>query len=145
MNQEILLLDSLWPSDSKRSRENKIYKISQWINMSLTHWGRVTHICVSKLTITGSDNGLSPGWCQVIIWINAGILLIRSLGTLQWNLKWNSCIFIQENACEYVICEMAAILSQPQCVNSLRHGQNVCHFEDNSKCVSNYLESFWHS
>ena len=25
------------------------------------HWGRVTHICVSKLTIIGSDNGLSPG------------------------------------------------------------------------------------
>ena len=23
----------------------------------LTHWGRVTHICVSKLTIIGSDNG----------------------------------------------------------------------------------------
>ena len=25
----------------------------------LTHWGRVTHICVSKLTIIGSENGLS--------------------------------------------------------------------------------------
>ena len=23
----------------------------------LTHWGQVTHICVSKLTIIGSDNG----------------------------------------------------------------------------------------
>ena len=40
----------------------------------LTHWGWVTHICVSKLTIIGSDNGLVPGWCQVIIWTNAGIL-----------------------------------------------------------------------
>ena len=47
----------------------------------LTHWGRVTHICVGKLTIIGSDNGLSPGWCQAIIWTNAGILLIRPLGT----------------------------------------------------------------
>ena len=27
------------------------------------HWGRVTHICVNKLTIIGSDNGLSPGCC----------------------------------------------------------------------------------
>ena len=27
----------------------------------LTYWGRVTHICVNKLTIIGSDNGLSPG------------------------------------------------------------------------------------
>ena len=47
----------------------------------LTHWGRVTHICVSKLTIIGSDDGLSPGRPQAIIWTNAGILLIRTLGT----------------------------------------------------------------
>ena len=49
--------------------------------MTLTHWGRVTHICVSKLTIIGSDNGLSPGRRQAIIWTNAGIMLIRPLGT----------------------------------------------------------------
>ena len=47
----------------------------------LTHWGRVTHICVSKLTIIGSDTGLLPGWCQAIIWTNAGILLIKPCGT----------------------------------------------------------------
>ena len=47
----------------------------------LTHWGRVTPICVSKLAIIGSDNGLSPGWRQAIIWTNARILLIRPLGT----------------------------------------------------------------
>ena len=41
----------------------------------------MTRICVSKLTIIGSDNGLSPGRRQAIIWINAGILLIRTLGT----------------------------------------------------------------
>ena len=32
-------------------------------------WGRMTHICVSKQTIIGSDNGLSPGRQQAIIWI----------------------------------------------------------------------------
>ena len=48
---------------------------------SLTHWGEVTHICVSKLTIIGSDNGLSPGRRQAIIWTNAGILLTWTLGT----------------------------------------------------------------
>ena len=42
----------------------------------LTHWGRVTHICVSELTIIVSDNILSPGRHQAIIWTNAGILLI---------------------------------------------------------------------
>ena len=47
----------------------------------LTHWGRVTHICVSKLTIFGSDNGLSPGRRQAIIRTNAGILLFGPLGT----------------------------------------------------------------
>ena len=43
----------------------------------LTHWGRVTHICVSDLTNIGSDNGLSPGRRQAIIRTNAGILLKR--------------------------------------------------------------------
>ena len=47
----------------------------------LTHWGRVTHICVGKLTIIGSDNHLSPGRRQAIIWSNAGILLIGPLET----------------------------------------------------------------
>ena len=46
-----------------------------------THWGRVTHICVSNLTIIGSDNGLSPGRRQDIIWTNAGMLLIGLLET----------------------------------------------------------------
>ena len=48
--------------------------------IELTHWGRVTHTCVGKLTIIGSDNGLSPGRRQAIIWTKAGILLIWSLG-----------------------------------------------------------------
>ena len=59
-----------------------------WVNYAavssmqlLTHWGRVTHIYVGKLTIIGSDNGLSPGWCQAIIWTNANLLLIGPLGT----------------------------------------------------------------
>ena len=38
----------------------------------------MTHVCVSKLTIIGSDNGLAPGRRQPIIWTNAGILLIRT-------------------------------------------------------------------
>ena len=47
----------------------------------LTHWGRVTHICVSKLTSITSDNGFSTGRHQAIIWTNAGILLIGPWGT----------------------------------------------------------------
>ena len=41
----------------------------------------MTHICVSDLISIGSDNGLSPGRRQAIIRTNAGILLIRPLGT----------------------------------------------------------------
>ena len=41
----------------------------------------MTHICVSKLSIIGSVNSLSPGRRQAIIWTNAGILLIGPLGT----------------------------------------------------------------
>ena len=51
------------------------------LNNMLTHWGRVTHICVGNLTIIGSDNVLSPDRRQAIIWTNAGILLIGPLGT----------------------------------------------------------------
>ena len=51
------------------------------LTVSLTHWGRVTHICVGKLTIIDSDNVLSPGRRQAIIWTNAGILLVGPLGT----------------------------------------------------------------
>ena len=54
-----------------------------WVDSfnTLTHWGRVTNICVSNLTNIGSDNGLSPGRRQAIIWTNARILFIGPLGT----------------------------------------------------------------
>ena len=66
-----------------------IFKFQQYIyaaawlhkTLALTHWGRVTHICVRKLTIIGSDNGLSPDRRQAIIWTNDGILLIGPLET----------------------------------------------------------------
>ena len=58
------------------------YHISRLIY--LTRWGQMIHICASKLTIIGSDNGLSPDRRQAIIWNNAGILLIWLSGT---NLK----------------------------------------------------------
>ena len=36
---------------------------------------------ISKITILGSDNGLSPDRRQAIIWNNAGLLFIEPLGT----------------------------------------------------------------
>ena len=56
------------------------YSLKGDTDSTLTHWGRVTHICVSNLTIIGSDNGLAPTRHQAIIWTSAGILLIGHLG-----------------------------------------------------------------
>ena len=66
-----MLKNELW-----RAKKIRIETLSV-----LTHWGRVTHICVNKLASIVSDNGLSPGRRQAIIWTNAGILLIGPLGT----------------------------------------------------------------
>ena len=41
----------------------------------------MTHMCVTKQKNIGSGNSLSPGRRQAIIRTNAGILLIRPLGT----------------------------------------------------------------
>ena len=88
----------------------------------LTHWGRVTHICVTELTIIGSDNGLSPDRRQAIIWTNAGLLLIGPLWTNFSEILIEIITFsFKENAFESVVCETAAILSRPQCVNLLIH------------------------
>ena len=70
---------NIFPQNLMREWKQSCY----WneIRCGLTHWGRVTHIFISKLTIIGSDNGLSPGRRQAIIWTNAGILLIGPLVT----------------------------------------------------------------
>ena len=56
---------------------------SRWIlfTKDITHWGRVKHIFDSKLTSIGSDNGLSPGRRQAVIWTIPGLLLIGKVGT----------------------------------------------------------------
>ena len=55
--------------------------LQQNSSVSLTHWGRVTHIFVSKQTTIGSDNVLSPGRRQAIILTDDGIFLIGHLET----------------------------------------------------------------
>ena len=67
---DVIVMIIWWPVS------RRVYA-SPSLNQLSTDWGRVTHICVSKITI----NGLAPGRPQAIIWSNAGILLIRRLGT----------------------------------------------------------------
>ena len=72
INVQVLFILFLWYS-------NNCWK---WTFSAIsTHWGRVTHICVGNLAIIGSNNGLSPGRRQAIIWTDVGILLIGSWGT----------------------------------------------------------------
>ena len=102
------LMDSLhkWPVVPKRilyhyvlfpvllaKRIMIIHKKKKSINY-LTHWCWVMHICVSKWTIIGSNNGLSPGRRQAIIWTNAGILTIGPLwkqSSVQFKSEFEHC------------------------------------------------------
>ena len=75
------------------------------------------HICVSKLTTIGSDNGLSPGRRWAVIWTNAGILFVGPFWTnLSDTITEIQTFFTDENVVENVVCEMAAIFSRTQCV-----------------------------
>ena len=89
----------------------------------LTHWGRVMHIFVGKLTVIGSDNGLSPGRRQAITWTNAGILLIGPLGT-----KFNE-ILIEIHTCSFkeMLLKMSSGKWRPFCLglNVLTAGPEV--------------------
>ena len=57
----------------KLRMKTELDKVTTQFNTPLTH-------CISKLTIIGSYNGLSPSRRQAIIWTNAEILLIRPSG-----------------------------------------------------------------
>ena len=59
----------------------------------LMHWGRVTHICISKLNHHGSGNGLSPDRRQTIIWTNDGLLLNGPLGKITVEFELRSIYF----------------------------------------------------
>ena len=73
----------------------------------------MTHICVSKPIIIGSDHGLKPdrrhylNQCWSIVNWTIG-------NNVPWNLHRNLYISIQENAFENVV-----ILSRPQCVKGV--------------------------
>ena len=87
-----------------------------YLSVSITHWGRVTYTCVSKLAIIGSNNGLSPGRRQAIFWSNAGIVLIGRLGTNCGEILIEvHAVSFKENAFEK--------LSRPQCVK--RYENNI--------------------
>ena len=93
------------------------------------HWRRATHICVSKLPIIDSYNGLSPGRRQAIIWTNAGILLIGGLGTKFSEILIEIYTFSFKKMKFENVWTMAAILSGPQYVKDSKESQTYIHVD----------------
>ena len=116
--------------------QSKVWTMLWWNRTVLCfsiHWGRMMHICVSKLTIIGSDNGLSPGRRQAIIWANAGILLIEPFGT-----KFSEILIeIQTFSSKKMHLKMSSAKWQPICLGlrvlTLEH--SVWHRQWRSICV----------
>ena len=86
-----MLSNSLRPSDPYMSHQNNHH----WFRYWLVAWLATSHYLTHYWNIAN-----------------------RTLGNkLQWNLKWNLHIFIQENQFKNVVCNMASISSRPQCVD----------------------------
>ena len=83
-----------------------------WYHM-LTHWGRVTHICIGKLVIIGSNNGLSPDRRQAIIWTNAGLM---SIGPMRTYFSENL-IKIQQFSLKKLHVKMSSAKWRPSCLS----------------------------
>ena len=122
-----------------------------WGANELTHSGWMTQICVSKLTIIGLDNGLSPDQRQAIIWTNTWILSIRLLGTnfseilieihtfsskkilmkMSSGRWWPFCpsLNVLKDAILPEFCD-PVVIGHSDPLNTLRPRQNGCHFAD---------------
>ena len=93
--------------------EQTLHRGIYGVRNDLTHWSRVTHIFVSKLTSIGSDNSLSPVWCQAITWTNAGVLSIGLLG-ISFCVIWIGILSLSFKKMYFKMpyAKMAAILSR---------------------------------
>ena len=79
----------------------------------LTPWGRVTHICISKLTIIVAYMAQSHFVNQC--WFTVNWTLRNKL---QWNFNQNTKLCIHINASENIVCNMLAIVSRGRWVNT---------------------------
>ena len=94
----------------KLCKNDGINQSLSYVITLLTHWGRVTHICVSKLTII-----------TAIIWTNAGILLIWPIGTYFSEISFD----IQTFSFKKIHFKMSSEKWWPFCL-----GPNVLNIQD---------------
>ena len=80
--------------------------------------GMLVIACKGRNVVNSLRPSDSPGRRQAIIWTNAGILLTRTLRSNSGEILSETDTFSLKNAHQNVVCEMAAILSRPQCVIS---------------------------
>ena len=113
---------SLWRHYNEYSKNlRNLMPGTQFIKLlctQLTHWGGVMHICVSRLNIIGSDNGLSLCWHQC--WNVVNLVLETNFSEMLTEIHTFS--FKKTHV------KMVSISSGPQCVNTLRPRWNARHF-----------------
>ena len=99
---------------------------------SIKAYGR--HLSQKILVNFGSSNGLWHIESQAITWTNADLLSIGPLGASPANFNRNT-ILMDENAVEYVVCTMAAILFRPQSIKS-KHQPTSCQWPEMAYLLS---------
>ena len=107
--------------------------------LTIIHWGRVTHIRVSKISIIGLENGLH---LVGIIWTNAGLLSIGSLGTNVSEISITILIFSFMKMHLKIPCEMVTILSRPQFVK-LGNGRVITSYKTLWDVIVYLCPIFW--
>ena len=109
-------LKQYWPIELNLNLDTTIFLheptfqyVTCKVTTILTRPRRVNHHRFRKWIVawTAPSHYLNQCW-NIVNWT------LRN--KLQWNFTRNSYIFIQENALENVVCEMASILSRPQYV-----------------------------
>ena len=88
----------------------------------LTRWSRVTYVCVSELTTIDAWTASCHYQNQYLNNVN------RTLGnTLQWNIDQNLNMFLQENAFENVVRNVAHFVSAAMCYTQNPNYQSLSH------------------
>ena len=98
----------------------------------MRQWTGTALVQVMAWCRTGESHYLNQCWF-IVNWT------LRN--KFQWKLIWNSNFFIQENAFENVICEMATILSRGRWVNSLGPSDDI---DLGQHCLRKWLVAWRH-
>ena len=133
-----IIIDQIFQYHFQWAPSQTFGRLTRWWRM-IRHWSRLTHICVSKLAVIGSENGLAPGRRQTIIWTNDGILLIGQLGTNFSEIL----IGIQTISFKKMHLKMSSAKWRPFCrdLNVLK--QSTLYSDNASSAQSHYLNHGW--